>query len=101
MTTAATVERLLETVDRFARRLNSLESSQRESPPFDRTPRPRPASPEQAYQDRCHAEGVLKEVVSTDDTGRRIRRFYGDPEKCWQDFKSPVRRVIGWNSRPR
>ena len=42
--------------------------------------------------------GELVERVEIDDSGRRIRRFYGDPAGCWDVFKMPSRRVVGWGS---
>lgn len=39
------------------------------------------------------APGQLREVVKVDRaTGRRTTEFYGDPELCWGEFKSPARR---------
>jgi hypothetical protein len=35
-------------------------------------------------------------VVTNDDAGRRIKRFYGDPAECWDPFKYPARAVIGF-----
>jgi hypothetical protein len=43
--------------------------------------------------------GVLREVVETDRTGRKISRFYGDPSAAWDDFKIPARLVTGWNTK--
>ncbi len=43
--------------------------------------------------------GSLRQVITTDDTGRRIRKFYGDPEACWGAFKQPARIVTGWNTK--
>jgi hypothetical protein len=40
--------------------------------------------------------GQLRQVVSQDATGRRITRFYGDPEACWGPFKQASRVIIGW-----
>jgi len=39
--------------------------------------------------------GQLVERFETDRTGRRISRFYGDPEACWGPFKQPTRNVVG------
>jgi hypothetical protein len=39
--------------------------------------------------------GVLTEYFDTDRTGRRITRFRGDPGACWDQFKLPIRRVVG------
>jgi hypothetical protein len=41
--------------------------------------------------------GELVERVVTDDAGRRVRKFYGDPEVCWGPFKTPSRLVTAWN----
>ena len=41
--------------------------------------------------------GELVERIVTDDTGRRIRKFYGDPEACWGPFKQQSRIVTGWS----
>ena len=43
--------------------------------------------------------GTLRIVTATDDTGRRIRKFYGDPEACWGPFKQPSRLVTGWQTK--
>lgn len=43
--------------------------------------------------------GMLREVTDTDRTGRKITRFYGDPEACWSHFKQPARHVTGWNTK--
>ena len=43
--------------------------------------------------------GPLREIVSVDRTGRKIHRFYGDPENCWAQYKSPVRCVTGFNTK--
>jgi hypothetical protein len=40
--------------------------------------------------------GPLREIVHTDESGRRIKRFYGDPEFTWAPFKLPARAVIGF-----
>lgn len=38
--------------------------------------------------------GMLREISRVDpDTGHRTRRFVGDPEACWGEFKSPSRRA--------
>jgi colicin import membrane protein len=34
--------------------------------------------------------GTLREVVETDRAGRRISKFFGDPEACWGPFKGRV-----------
>ena len=41
--------------------------------------------------------GALRCVEEPDATGRKIRRFYGDPEACWGPFKQ-VPRVLGRRS---
>jgi hypothetical protein len=41
--------------------------------------------------------GQLVERVTTDETGRRIKRFFGDPEVTWGPFKTPSRIVTGWS----
>lgn len=38
--------------------------------------------------------GGLRRVVTQDAAGRRISRFYGDPEACWGTFKDPVVRAL-------
>lgn len=43
--------------------------------------------------------GMLREVTENDRTGRKITRFYGDPEACWGPFKQPARHVTGWNTK--
>lgn len=45
------------------------------------------------------AEGTLQMRVTTDETGRKIRSFYGDPEACWGPFKMPGRVVTGWQTK--
>jgi hypothetical protein len=88
-----TVERLLETTDRISRRVNALEATKREGPPFDRTPRPQEKSPERAFQDKEAAAGRLTEVPEPDRTGRVISRFYGDPSVWLDQFKCAGRRI--------
>jgi len=41
--------------------------------------------------------GPLRQTVEYDHAGRKLIKFYGDPEACWGQFKGPVQRVIGWN----
>ena len=41
--------------------------------------------------------GQLVERITTDQTGRQIKTYYGDPAACWDVFKVPPKRVIGWN----
>lgn len=43
--------------------------------------------------------GMLRESVTVDATGRRISRFYGDPEACWGPFKQPLRRIERFNTK--
>ena len=45
-------------------------------------------------------EGRLRQVIETDATGRKISRFYGDPEATWGMFKSQSRRLVGINTKP-
>lgn len=40
--------------------------------------------------------GTLRMVTEQDDTGRKIHRFYGDPEACWSPFKSQRRVITHW-----
>ncbi len=42
--------------------------------------------------------GQLVERIEIDETGRKIRKFYGDPEACWGPFKQPVRIVTKWKT---
>jgi hypothetical protein len=65
----------------------------------DRTPRPPPKSPEQAFQDKEAAADRLTEVIETDEVGRRVRRFYGSPEKCWGPFKHYSRYIIDFDTK--
>jgi hypothetical protein len=95
----STVDNLLQTTARLSQRLNALEAEKRASPPFDRTARARPVSPEQAFQDREAAAGRLTEVIETDRTGRQISRFYGDPELVWGPFKMPSRLIASWRTK--
>ena len=41
--------------------------------------------------------GTLREVISTDRTGRRISNFIGDRNACWAEFTNPPLRITGWN----
>ena len=50
-----------------------------------------------ATQARAQGTGVLLEVTTTDQTGRRISSFIGDAEACWGPFKLPSRRVKAFN----
>ena len=40
--------------------------------------------------------GTLREVTETDFSGRKITRFFGDPEATWAPFKSPSQLVVGF-----
>jgi hypothetical protein len=44
--------------------------------------------------------GVLRAVEETDRTGRKITRFFGDPEATWGMFKQQPRRMVGINLKP-
>jgi hypothetical protein len=94
----ATVENLLETVDRLTRRVNASEETKRTSPPFDRSPK-QVLTPEQQFQQREQAAGRLTMVTEHDEVGRPIRRFYGDPELCWGQFKLQSKVVVGWGAK--
>jgi len=39
--------------------------------------------------------GETREVITSDVTGRKISRFYGDPEAIWGRFKLPAKRIVG------
>ncbi|MGH8321592.1 MAG: hypothetical protein ACRESI_06530 [Gammaproteobacteria bacterium] len=41
----------------------------------------------------------LTPVTETDATGRRITRFFGNPEACWGQFKMPARGMININTQ--
>lgn len=43
--------------------------------------------------------GTLRASVRTDDTGRKITSFQGDPEACWGPFKQQSRIVTGWTTK--
>lgn len=43
--------------------------------------------------------GTLRSVTETDYTGRRITRFYGDPNAAWEPFKRAPRLVSGWQTK--
>ncbi len=61
--------------------------------------KPQPAqSDAQKMQARCEADGVERMVIEIDETGRRIRHFYGDPEVVWGPFKMPGKRVTGFET---
>ena len=38
--------------------------------------------------------GAMRSAITTDDSGRRIRKFYGDPENCWSPFKALARIAV-------
>jgi hypothetical protein len=42
--------------------------------------------------------GPLRETVEVDRTGRKVSRFFGDPQHCWAAFKQIPRYVTGWNT---
>jgi hypothetical protein len=43
--------------------------------------------------------GQLREEVTHDHSGRKLIKFYGDPENCWAPFKDNVMRLVtGWNT---
>lgn len=42
----------------------------------------------------------LREIVTTDRTGRKISSFVGDAEACWSPFKLPTRNVKGFTPPP-
>jgi hypothetical protein len=43
--------------------------------------------------------GPLREAIEIDRSGRRISKFYGDPENVWGRFAGPVRRYISaWDT---
>lgn len=39
--------------------------------------------------------GTLREHVTTDDTGRKIKSYTGDPGACWDAFKAAPRHIGG------
>jgi hypothetical protein len=41
----------------------------------------------------------LRMTETPDDTGRKIRRFTGDPESCWGMFKAPSRLISGFQTK--
>lgn len=41
--------------------------------------------------------GPLRVIETPDDAGRPVRRFYGDADACWGQFKLPVRCVARFN----
>jgi hypothetical protein len=45
-------------------------------------------------------EGTLRPVTETDQSGRKITRWYGSPEACWGRFKQQPRRMVGINLKP-
>lgn len=60
-------------------------------------PPPSPISRETALQTMCHAAGELVQFIERDDSGRKIKRFYGPPSACWDAFKEPARLVVRIN----
>jgi 8-oxo-dGTP pyrophosphatase MutT (NUDIX family) len=44
-------------------------------------------------------EGTLRVSIEEDETGRRIRRYHGDPEACWGPFKQEPKHVVGWQTK--
>lgn len=44
------------------------------------------------------ADGGLREVIKSDDTGRRIREFYGRPSAWMNQFSTNRRAVAGWKN---
>jgi flagellar biosynthesis GTPase FlhF len=60
---------------------------------------------EQIYADAYQAAiapastpaGTLRQHIETDETGRKIKSFTGDPEACWGPFKASPRIVSGIN----
>jgi hypothetical protein len=54
---------------------------------------------DQTVADFKRPVGPLRELVEHDLVGRRLIRFYGDPQNCWGAFKAKPQYVIGWNPR--
>jgi hypothetical protein len=46
-------------------------------------------------QKRHEADGTLRMTITEDETGRKIRRFFGSPGAVWDQFKQPSRRLTG------
>jgi len=47
-----------------------------------------------------YQNGQLREVVSLDQTGRRITRFYGDPGATWAPFQPAVTKYVkSWGGK--
>lgn len=65
-------------------------------PEFFQRSRQQPSDAEK-MQANGERDGTLREVITTDETGRRIRRFLGSPAACWDMFKQPSRRVVGFS----
>ncbi len=42
-------------------------------------------------------EGELRAVATADATGRKITKYFGDPNACWDQFNPPLRFVRGFN----
>ena len=38
------------------------------------------------------APGTLREIVTTDGAGRKVREFFGHPDACFAPFKIPAQR---------
>jgi hypothetical protein len=53
---------------------------------------------DQAVADFKKPVGPLRQMIQVDDAGRKIRRYFGDPEACWGQFKGHVQRVTRWNT---
>jgi hypothetical protein len=67
-------------------------------PEFYRRPQTGKSDAEK-MQARGEEDGTLRMVITVDETGRRIRKFFGDPEACWGPFKQPTRRVTGFRTQ--
>lgn len=54
-----------------------------------------------AYREATHptsiTSGELRMSIRSDETGRQIREFHGDPEACWAPFKQTPRLLVGLN----
>jgi hypothetical protein len=53
----------------------------------------------QRYNEECLAAGLLGEVKIPDRTGRELSYFAGDPECCWEPFKYPAKKIVGFGRR--
>lgn len=63
-----------------------------------------PILEEQVFADaveaiRGDATGPLREVVTKDQAGRSIHKFYGSSADTWAPFQQPSRIVTGWNTK--